>query len=50
MRQNFAMTDVLQFLLFFWFAPGWLCTAGYFYIYLGHKSFGNNFWANDVSI
>jgi len=26
MRQNFGMTDVLQFLLFFWLGPGWLCT------------------------
>jgi len=29
-KTNFAMTDVLQFLLFFWLGPGRLCTAGYF--------------------
>ena len=27
----FAMTDVLQFLLFFSLGPGWLCTPGYFH-------------------
>jgi len=30
MRQNFATTDVLRFLLFFWRGPGWFSTAGYF--------------------
>jgi len=25
------MTDVLQFLLFSWLGPGWLCTPGYFH-------------------